>query len=198
MSVATSIPTLFLGIYILFRFSNILIKFFGYSLLVLAIGAIIIHGTYLKVGEFLDFLGLLTLIQWFFCYAVFSKDVRKFVSSFILLHLFSIVFLVFYIHLKYHLIFLSVFISFYALFKHRVLVKYNMSYKYFFSSIAFFSLGFVLFVLDLNHMICNLPVYFQGHIIWHSLSFVATFLLYKVVVSNLNHLISNKPLSYDV
>jgi hypothetical protein len=187
LSVVTSLPALFLGFYILFKMQNTLMKFFGYSVIILAFGSIIIHGSYLRIGEFFDFLGLLLVMIWFLSYALFARDKQKFIQLFVGLHLVACFLLYFFIQYKYHFIGLVLIFTFVALFKHKHLLLLHNSLKTFFLSMFLFAIGFMLFMLDLNHLICDLPLIIQGHVLWHILSFVAKFFLFKIVFSHLEH-----------
>ncbi len=187
LSVLTSLPALFLGLYILLKMQNTLSKFFGYSVIVLAFGSIIIHGSYLRIGEFFDFLGLLLLMIWFLSYALFARNKHKFIKLFLGLHLVASLLLYFFIQYKYHFIGLVLTFTFVAFFKNKHLLILQNSLKTFFLSLLLFATGFIFFILDLNHYICDWPPFIQGHVLWHMLSFVAKLLLFKIISTHLEH-----------
>ena len=181
VSVLTSFPDIFIGLWILRVARDLRLKLFGYSLVVVGTGSVMIHASYTRIGEIADFLGIALVSGWFLCLQLTARKPELFARAYWTLHAVSLATLLLGSEWKYPLVYsINALWVAWLLFAPRdskaVLPTRGLAL-----GIGTIALGFVLFQIDLKHLWCPETVWIQGHVLWHLLGAVGNGILFTQV-----------------
>lgn len=180
-SVLTSFPDIFIGLWILKTTRDHRLNLFGYSLVVVGTGSVMIHASYTKIGEIADFLGIALVSGWFLCLQLTTGKPALFSRVFWTLHALSLAILIFASEWKYPLVY-SINAGWIGwIWLAPKPYKAPLPTRNLLLGLGPIALGFVLFQIDLKHLWCPETVWIQGHVLWHLLGAVGNGILFAKV-----------------
>lgn len=177
-SVATSIPSLLLGLYIIYKF-RWRIKALGLSFFLTGFGSVLLHGSYTKIGQIADFSGIAVIFSWLLLHISINQKNNKLFFFKYTVFVIGLYFLLYnFISIRYYVIFaIVILITIMSVIKKPGLFFNHKKVSFF--AIFTLAIGFVLFRLDLNRVFCPEFPLLQGHTLWHILVFVSELLILR-------------------
>ena len=172
--VATSVPGLLIGLYIMWKFRWRL-KGLGLSFVLTALGSILLHASITHIGQIADFSGIALIFLWVLLH-ITVKGNRRMFTLFVSLSIAVYILFINYIQTRYYVVFAIIILQ--AIFIPIKKPGFFFNHKRVsIVSVVFLFIGFILFRLDLNRVFCPDITIFQGHSLWHMCVTVSQLLL---------------------
>ncbi|MBI2521046.1 MAG: ceramidase domain-containing protein [Bdellovibrio sp.] len=165
-------------------------KFLSYlyalSCLLVGLGSFFFHASLTFVGQWVDVLGMYLAITFFGLYnifRIFDWKVRSFVVTFFFIN--SVLSYVLYAHAwsRRYLFALFVVLLIFSIWYSNTKIKSMLSNRILYQSIACFMLGVMIWILDITKVICDPYLVLQGHSLWHFLTALASYLIFRYYLS---------------
>ena len=173
----SNIPIILVGMFVLFKhFKNHQLFSLGFLIILTGLGSVVLHMTFTRFGQILDFSGIGFVFAWVVFYYYIPK---KYFYHFLVL-LISISYSVIYFDakLRYPLVILFGVTSSLTLFKKEFKNKFYLNKNFIISIFSFF-IGLLLFFADNKRIWCPSYRWIQGHTIWHFLVATSLYFFYE-------------------
>lgn len=176
----TNIPLIILGVFFAIKYiKDTALYTLSLLLLATALGSVIIHMTFTRFGQMLDFSGIAFVFLWVGFYYTLKPERLKIVYPIIMPIIYVIIF--YNEKARYPIVLLSAFFSVSSLI-HFERLKSILTNKHLILSFLSFTFGFTLFYIDNKKIWCPQNLWLMGHSLWHlilSFSFYNLFQFFK-------------------
>lgn len=193
----TNLGLVLIGVYIIFRFRSYLGRFFGGAVFVMGTLSFIYHATNNFLTQYIDFLGMFTVMSFLFAGTLlrfFRASQGSFFNWYWFLYsLHCIFFMVFYIvkipvqYIMYVSLGPVILMEFLIFLRTRELQEQ----KFFWSGIALTLIAQVLAIIDIQRSYCEPEGWLHGHALWHVVGAIAAYLLARHYENHFLHSRSN-------
>lgn len=178
ISTYSNLPLFILGLFIAIKYVKATkVYILGILITISALGSTILHMSYTRIGQIMDFSGIAFIFVWIILYYMF-RSVRSIVFGLMLTMLISYMFLYFYPSLRHPFIFICAMASIVILIKNEGLKRLTSNLNIIFS-MSSFTLGVLLFYLDNQRVWCPENPWVMGHTMWHFLVCLSCYFIFR-------------------
>jgi len=183
----SNIPYILLGIYLLLIPKNQSAKLIGISSILVGTFSSIYDASYTFYANILDLMGMLILINILF-YISLKNIIKnnKLLISILTINQILYLVLALVIQARIGQIWFAVNILFYIIIESIILIKKrnNLNSKYFIIGLLTFLIGVAFWIPDGLHLYCFPSDWLQGRGIFHYITTIAIYLIYRYYISN--------------
>jgi len=172
--VITSLPYIFIGLFIMLKF-NWRIKALGLSFILTGLGSVLLHASLTEMGQIADFSGIALTFLWVLLHITIKGNKRLF-ALFIFLSLGIYILFFNFIEVRYYVVFGIILLQLIFIPIKKPGFFFNHK-RVSIVSVLFLAVGFVLFRMDMHRLFCPEFSLFQGHALWHMCVTVSQILL---------------------
>jgi len=184
----SSFTFVYLGFLIFFQSQMPLLKIFGLFAICIGFGSAFFHASLSFLGQTFDVAGIYLLSSFIFLYALYRHYKLSLGETVILLIIINLTLdigLVVAPELRRYLVGIMVFIGVVSEVRYLRNVKPNIEKAWIKKSIVALLLAFGIWILDITKILCYPESFFQGHALWHMLSTLSIYFLYRYYRSEL-------------